>query len=84
MAVEREGEEQRHADRCRVQLAPDGVRGKAYLVGPNFRALLKYNNSISYAVTVATLAGEIEGRVAAAAGEALERGAGDPGVVGIC
>lgn len=35
---------------------PAGVRGPAFLVGPNFRTLLRYNQSTSYALAVAVLA----------------------------
>ena len=42
-------------------LAPAGTRGPAILVGPNFRALLRYNNSVSYALAVALLAQQIDG-----------------------
>jgi membrane-bound lytic murein transglycosylase B len=37
-------------------LLPAGVRGPAFLVGPNFRAILRYNNSSSYALAVSLLA----------------------------
>jgi len=37
-------------------LLPAGVRGPAFLVGPNFRAILRYNNSTSYALAVGLLA----------------------------
>jgi len=37
-------------------LLPAGVRGPAFLVGPNFRALLRYNNSTNYALAVSLLA----------------------------
>jgi membrane-bound lytic murein transglycosylase B len=37
-------------------LLPAGARGPAFLVGPNFRALLRYNNSTSYALAVSLLA----------------------------
>jgi membrane-bound lytic murein transglycosylase B len=37
-------------------LLPAGARGPAFLVGPNFRALLRYNNSTSYALAVGLLA----------------------------
>ena len=36
-------------------LLPAGARGPAFLVGPNFRAILRYNNSTSYAVAVGLL-----------------------------
>lgn len=42
-------------------LAPAGALGPAVLVGGNFRALLRYNNSINYALAVALLAQRIEG-----------------------
>ncbi|SDL95809.1 lytic murein transglycosylase [Oryzisolibacter propanilivorax] len=42
-------------------LAPAGARGPAILVGGNFRALLRYNNSVSYALAVALLAHQIDG-----------------------
>ena len=35
---------------------PAGARGPAFLVGPNFRAFLRYNNSTSYALAVGLLA----------------------------
>lgn len=37
-------------------LLPAGARGPAFLVGPNFRTLLRYNNSTSYALAVGLLA----------------------------
>jgi lytic murein transglycosylase len=37
-------------------LLPAGARGPAFLVGPNFRAILRYNNSTSYALAVGLLA----------------------------
>ncbi|MDM0036916.1 lytic murein transglycosylase [Variovorax sp. J22P271] len=36
-------------------LLPAGARGPAFLVGPNFRAILRYNNSTSYALAVGLL-----------------------------
>jgi membrane-bound lytic murein transglycosylase B len=42
-------------------LQPAGVRGPAFLVGPNFRTLLRYNNSTSYALAVSLLAQRIAG-----------------------
>jgi lytic murein transglycosylase len=41
-------------------LLPAGVRGPAFLVGPNFRAILRYNNSTSYALAVGLLAQRID------------------------
>ena len=42
-------------------LLPAGARGPAFLVGPNFRVILKYNNSTSYALAVSLLAQRIAG-----------------------
>jgi lytic murein transglycosylase len=42
-------------------LLPAGARGPAFLVGPNFRAVLRYNNSINYALAVSLLAQRITG-----------------------
>ncbi|WP_434986277.1 lytic murein transglycosylase [Vreelandella zhaodongensis] len=43
-------------------IVPAGANGPAFLVGPNFRAILRYNNATSYALAVATLADAIAGR----------------------
>ena len=37
-------------------LLPAGARGPAFMVGPNFRAILRYNHSTSYALAVSLLA----------------------------
>ena len=42
-------------------LLPAGARGPAFLVGPNFRAILRYNNSTSYALGVGLLAQRLAG-----------------------
>ncbi len=42
-------------------LLPAGVTGPAFLVGPNFRTILRYNNSTSYALAVSLLAQRIGG-----------------------
>jgi lytic murein transglycosylase len=42
-------------------LLPAGARGPAFLVGANFRTLLRYNNSTSYALAVSLLAQRIAG-----------------------
>ena len=42
-------------------LQPAGARGPAFMVGRNFRAILRYNNSTSYALTVCLLAQRIAG-----------------------
>ncbi len=49
-------------------LVPAGARGPAFLVGPNYRAILRYNNATSYALAVGTLADEIAGRDGVLAG----------------
>ncbi|MDT1060623.1 lytic murein transglycosylase [Paracoccus sp. CPCC 101403] len=43
-------------------LAPAGARGPAFLITDNFRAILKYNASDSYALAVSYLADGIAGR----------------------
>lgn len=43
-------------------VVPAGADGPAFLVGANFRAILRYNNATSYALAVATLADAIAGR----------------------
>ena len=40
---------------------PAGAGGPAFLVGPNFRAILRYNNSTSYALSVGLLAQRLAG-----------------------
>ena len=42
-------------------LLPAGARGPAFLVGPNFRTLLRYNNSTSYALAVGLLSQRLVG-----------------------
>jgi lytic murein transglycosylase len=42
-------------------LLPAGARGPAFIVGRNYRAILRYNNSTSYALTVGLLAQRIGG-----------------------
>jgi len=42
-------------------LMPAGARGPAFLVGPGFRAILRYNNSTSYALAVGLLAQRLDG-----------------------
>lgn len=42
-------------------LLPAGARGPAFLVGPNFRTVLRYNNSTSYALAVGLLAQRLAG-----------------------
>lgn len=43
---------------------PAGMHGPAFLVGANFHAILKYNNSILYALAVGQLADRLAGRPA--------------------
>ncbi len=40
---------------------PAGLRGPAFLVFPNFRAILKYNNAVPYALAVGHIADRIAG-----------------------
>ena len=40
---------------------PAGASGPAFLVGPNFQAILRYNNSTSYALAVGLLAQRLAG-----------------------
>ncbi|SFL90079.1 lytic murein transglycosylase [Variovorax sp. OV329] len=40
---------------------PAGARGPAFVIGPNFRAILRYNNSTNYALAVGLLAQRIAG-----------------------
>ena len=42
-------------------MLPGGARGPAFLVGANFRAILRYNNSISYALAVGLLSQRLAG-----------------------
>jgi lytic murein transglycosylase len=42
-------------------LLPAGARGPAFLVGANFRTILRYNNSTSYALAVSLLAQQVAG-----------------------
>ena len=45
-------------------LLPAGARGPAFLIGPNLRTILRYNNSTSYALAVCLLAQGIDGGAA--------------------
>ncbi len=45
-------------------LLPAGARGPAFLVGSNFRTILRYNNATSYALAVGLLAQRIAGATA--------------------
>ena len=48
-------------------ILPAGMHGPAFLVGGNFQAILKYNNSMLYALAVGHLADRLAGRPALAA-----------------
>ena len=52
-------------------LQPAGARGPAFLVGRNFRAVLRYNNATSYALGVSLLAQRIDGSLLALGGQDL-------------
>ena len=41
-------------------LLPAGARGPVFLTGPNFRTILRYNNSTSYALAVSLLAQRLD------------------------
>lgn len=43
-------------------IVPAGAQGPAFMVGQNFRSILRYNNATSYALAVATLSDAIAGR----------------------
>lgn len=43
-------------------IVPAGADGPAFIVGLNFRAILRYNNATSYALAVGTLSDAIAGR----------------------
>ncbi|GED21333.1 lytic murein transglycosylase [Halomonas halmophila] len=43
-------------------ITPAGAQGPAFLVGHNFRVILRYNNATSYALAVAKLSDAIAGR----------------------
>lgn len=45
---------------------PTGVRGPAFLLLPNFRAILRYNTALAYALTVAHLSDRLRGTPALA------------------
>ncbi len=42
-------------------LLPAGARGPTFIVGPNFRTVLRYNNSTSYALAIGLLAQALAG-----------------------
>ncbi|MFC0269320.1 lytic murein transglycosylase [Kushneria aurantia] len=60
-------------------IAPAGAQGPAFMVGHNFRVIMRYNNATSYALAVALLGDRIAGRPGVQAGwprdeEPLSRG----------
>jgi hypothetical protein len=42
-------------------IAPAGARGPAFMVGANFRTILRYNNSVNYALGVGLLSQQLAG-----------------------
>jgi membrane-bound lytic murein transglycosylase B len=50
------------ADQPAALILPAGHRGPAFLVLQNFRAILKYNNSTSYALAVGLLGDSLQGK----------------------
>jgi len=61
------GEELSAGDDPAAIYLPAGARGPAFLVFPNFRVVLKYNNAASYALAVCLLADQLKGAPAVAA-----------------
>ncbi len=55
-------------------LLPAGAAGPAWLAYPNFFVIKRYNNATSYALAVALLAGEIDGRPGVSQGLGWPRG----------
>ncbi len=55
-----EGQSLPNFDQASV-IAPAGAQGPAFLVGPNFRVIMRYNNATSYALAVAYLSQRIDG-----------------------
>jgi lytic murein transglycosylase len=49
------------ADRAAL-LLPAGQRGPAFLVTPNFEAIVSYNNAVAYALSIAHLSDRLQGR----------------------
>ncbi len=43
-------------------ISPAGARGPAFMVGSNFRTILRYNNSINYALAVSLLSDQLTGK----------------------
>lgn len=51
-----------HSDSQATLILPAGHRGPAFLVMNNFRSILRYNNSTSYALAIALLAERFQGQ----------------------
>ena len=49
------------SDETAVLMVPTGARGPGFLLLPNFRAILRYNTSLSYAMSVAHLSDRLLG-----------------------
>ena len=43
-------------------IAPAGAHGPAFMIGPNFRTILRYNNATSYALAVGLLSDRLAGQ----------------------
>lgn len=52
------------ADQAASIFLPAGARGPAFLVFPNFKVILRYNNATSYALAVCLLADQLKGEPA--------------------
>lgn len=50
----------RNADKATLRI-PAGINGPAFLILPNFRSILRYNNSFAYALSVGHLADRLRG-----------------------
>ncbi|MGD8541255.1 MAG: lytic murein transglycosylase [Desulfobacteraceae bacterium] len=61
-----------HLDREGAILLPQGHKGPAFLVYDNFRIIMRWNNSINYALSVGHLADRISGLPPLAAGRDAE------------
>jgi len=55
------GERFADAEAQAVLILPAGARGPAFLLRPNFRAILRYNTALAYALTVGHLADRLRG-----------------------
>jgi membrane-bound lytic murein transglycosylase B len=55
------GAELQKGDTQAAVITPAGARGPAFIVLDNFRVVLKYNNAVSYALAICTLADRLRG-----------------------